>query len=184
MSTRTQTIRTADELLSAPDDLGPCELVQGELVMMTPAGSLHGWVEGSIYFALFQWVREHELGRVFPGDTGFILERFPDTVRSPDVAFVQRERIPSVPPQGFFPGSPDLAVEIRSPDDRPKEIEGKIRNYLAAGSLVVWDVDPATKTVTVHRSDVEPRVFGEDDTLTEETLLPGFSLAVKDVFVW
>ncbi len=184
MPTRTQAIKTADELLRASADLDPCELVQGELVMMTPAGSFHGRVESSIHFALFHWVREHELGMVFPGDTGFILERFPDTVRSPDVSFVQRSRIPPVPPQGFFPGSPDLAVEIRSPDDRSKEIESKIHNYLAAGSLVAWDVDPATKTVTVYRLEVEPRVFGEDDTLTEEALLPGFSLAVKDIFVW
>ncbi len=184
MSTRSQAIKTADELLRASADLDPCELVQGELVMMTPAGSLHGQIETNIHFALSQWVREHELGKVFPGDTGFILERFPDTVRSPDVSFVRRERIPPVPPQGFFPGSPDLAVEIRSPDDRPKELEAKIQNYLAAGSLVAWDVDPATKTVTVHRSGAEPRVFGEDETLTEEALLPGFSLAVKDIFAW
>ena len=152
--------------------------------MMTPAGSFHGRIEDNIHCQVSVFVRENHLGMVFPGDTGFILERGPDTVRSPDVAFVRRERIPSVPPQGFFPGSPDLAVEIRSPDERPKEIEDKIRGYLAAGSLVVWDVDPTARTVTVHRPGAEPEVLGEDDTLAEESLLPGFSLAVKAIFAW
>lgn len=184
MPTKTPAITTADELLNTPNGLGPCELVKGELLMMTPAGSFHGRVEGNVSFALFKWVRDNKLGMVFPGDTGFLLQQSPDTVRSPDVAFVQRQRIPAVPPQGFFPGSPDLAVEIRSPNDRPKDIEEKIRDYLAAGSLVVWEVDPASRTVAVHRYGVQPEILREDDTLVEEELLPGFSLSVKEIFAW
>ena len=184
MDTRTQAITTADQLLQASAELDPCELVRGELIMMTPAGSYHGHVEKKICFALTVLETRDNLGMVFPGDAGFLLERYPDTVRAPDVAFVRRERVPSVPPQGYFPGAPDLAVEIRSPNDRPGEVDRKIQEYLTAGTIVVWDVDPATKTVTVHRKGAVPRVLGEDEILTEEDLLPGFSLAVKDVFVW
>ncbi len=184
MSTKTPSITTADELLGAPEELGRCELVKGELIMMTPAGSFHGRVEDNIYREISVFVCRHDLGMVFPSDTGFILERFPDTVRSPDISFVGRARIPSVPPQGFFPGAPDLAVEIRSPSDRSREIDDKIRDYLAAGSLVVWDVNPASKSVTVHRHGAEPVVFGADGSLTEDELLPGFALSVKAIFAW
>ncbi len=118
MPTRPASITTADHLLSASGELGPCELVRGELIMMVPARFAHGRIEGTIYAALDRFVRSRDLGVVAPGDTGFLLERFPDTVRSPDVAFVCRQRIPSVPPQGYFPGPPDLAVEICSPDEK------------------------------------------------------------------
>ena len=184
MDTRTQAITTADQLLQASAELDPCELVRGELIMMTPVGSYHAQVEDNIYPLLSLFVRTNKLGKACPSDAGFLLERYPDTVRVPDIGFIRRERVPSVPPQGYFPGAPDLAVEIRSPNDRPGEVDRKIQEYLTAGTIVVWDVDPTTKTVTVHRKGAVPRVLGEDEILTEEDLLPGFSLAVKDVFVW
>lgn len=182
MDSKIQTITTADQLYQASSNLGPCELVKGVLIMMTPAGFGHGRIENKILVPMTIFADSHELGIVCPGDTGFIIERNPDTVRAPDVAFVRIARIPSVEPQGYFPGPPDLAVEIRSANDRPSEIEAKIQEYLTAGSIVVWDVDPATKTVTVIRRGTDRAVYGEDNVITEEELLPGFALKVKDIF--
>jgi Uma2 family endonuclease len=182
MATRTPPITTAEQLLAAPDDLGPCELVRGELIMMTPAGFRHGDVEVKLIVILGNWNRARNAGRILSGDTGFILERDPDTVRAPDVAFVRKDRVPEVLPQGFFPGPPDLAVEVRSPDDRPKEIQAKIDDYLRLGVQVVWDVDPETTKVIVHKAGSEPQRYSADETLTVPELLPGFKLLVAEIF--
>ncbi len=182
MATRTPPITTAEQLLAAPDDLKSCELVRGELIMMTPAGFTHGDIEANLILILGSWNRIQRAGRIVTGDTGFVLERDPDTVRCPDVAFVCRDRIPDVLPQGFFPGPPDLAIEIRSPNDTLKDIQAKIDDYLRLGVQVVWDIDGAHKTVIVHRADHEPQIHSVADTLTAPELLPGFDLPVGDIF--
>ena len=182
MATRTPPITTVEQLLAEPDDLGPCELVRGELIMMTPAGFRHGNIEANLIIVLGTWNRVQRAGRILSGDTGFILERDPDTVRSPDVAFVCNERLPDTLPEGFFPGPPDLAIEIRSPEDRPEAIRAKIAEYLRLGVQVVWDVDPKSKQVIVHRAGNESRAHSEDDTLTAPGLLPEFELRVGEVF--
>ena len=184
MSTKIPLITTADQLLAASKDLDPCELVRGEVIMMTPAGEEHSQVEGNIFLALGAYVRAKGLGRIYTGDAGFLLEENPDTVRAPDVAFVQSSRTSAQPHKGYFPGPPDLAVEVRSSDDRPKGIAAKIEDYLRLGVLVVWDVDPGKRTVTIHQADSEPRACGEEDLLTEPALLPGFEMVVSDAFQW
>ena len=146
---------------------------------MTPAGAFHGHIEGLLLARIRSHVEANGLGKVFSGDTGFVLERSPDTVRSPDVAFVRAERVPSEPVEGFFPAPPDLAIEIRSPEDKNAEILGKIAQYLATGVQVVWDVNPKTKTVTVYRQDSE-EILRTSDTLTEESLLPGLAIDVGE----
>ncbi len=98
------------------------------------------------------------------------------------MAFVCSVRIPDTLPSGFFPGPPDLAIEIRSPDDRLMSIEAKIEDYLRLGVQVVWDVNPATETVIVHRPSSEPQTVSTEDVLTEPGLLPDFSLPVREIF--
>ena len=105
----------------------------------------------------------------------------PDTVRSPDVAFVRGERIPPGGVRAFFDGAPDLAVEVISPSDRASEVIAKARDWLRSGCTAVWVVDPETKTVTVY-SRGQPTLFlSADDTLACEELLPGFRLPVSQV---
>lgn len=181
-SIRIEEITTARQLLELPEDFGPCELVRGELTMMSPAGSLHGRIETRLMLRLGVFVEERRLGLVFPGDTGFFLEQDKDTVRSPDVAFVAAARIPPEMPKGFFPGAPDLAVEIRSPEDRFCELLAKISLFLQAGTRVVWDVAPDAKTVTIYRTTGIPEILSGDALLTEPDLLPGFSLPVQEIF--
>jgi len=176
------TIRTPENLLSLPDDFGPCELVRGELVMMNPTGSYHGGIENTIALQLTTHVRKKGLGKVFSADTGFQLDE--NTVRCPDVSFVHTERVPPSPPEGFFPGPPDLAVEIRSPHDKVSDILAKIGSYLEYGVKIVWDVDPASKTVAVYDATGAVKLFHEGETVTEESLLPGFLITVDEIFAW
>jgi Uma2 family endonuclease len=178
----TENITTAEQLLQLPEDFGPCELVRGELIMMTPAGSEHAEIEMRLLLRLGNFVEEHKLGRVYPGDTGFLLEENKDTVRCPDVAFVCAARVPAGRIKGFFPAAPDFAVEIRSPSNRPGEVDEKIGQYLETGVQVVWDVDPESRTVTVHRPGETPEVYSGEMVLAEPELLPGFSIALKSIF--
>lgn len=180
----TANITTAKQLLELPDNFGPCELIRGELTMMTPAGSRHGRAEGEIFGILHAFLRENKLGVIFPSDSGFLLERDEHTVRCPDVAFVCAARMPAEPIDGFFPGPPDWAVEIRSPSTRLPELLAKIGHYLETGVKVVWDVDPDAQTVTIYRAAGTVETFSGDATLTEPELLPGFSIALKEIFVW
>ncbi|MGM0487217.1 MAG: Uma2 family endonuclease [Planctomycetota bacterium] len=148
---------------------------------MTPSGFQHGRIENRIQTLLSSFVLSMDLGEITPGDTGFWLEKNPDTVRAPDVAFVRKDRIPDSV-TGFFPGPPDLSVEIRSPNDCPKEFSARIEDQLRLGVQVVWDVDPQKRTVTIHRPGAKPQVFSENDTLAESALLPGFEVTVKQFF--
>ncbi|HEY4759453.1 MAG TPA: Uma2 family endonuclease, partial [Thermoguttaceae bacterium] len=102
---------SAEELFQTPN-LGRCELVRGELIMMSPAGSQHGWIIGKLTVLLGKFVLAEKLGGIMGAETGFIIRRDPDTVRAPDVAFIRADRIPEKLPQGYFDGPPDLAVEV------------------------------------------------------------------------
>lgn len=173
-------ITTAEQLLRA-HDIGRCELVRGKFIMMNPAGDEHGRIIVAITHALASHVLPRRLGVLHGAETGFILSRNPDTVRAPDLAFTGNER--AFPPvRGFVPCAPDLAVEVLSPDDRPGYVREKVAEWLAAGTLVVWVVDPRTRTVTIHDSGERAVVFAEADTVPGGDLLPGFQLAVRDLF--
>jgi len=174
-------ITTAEQLLRA-HDIGRCELVRGELNMMNPAGDEHGRIIVAVTHALANHVLPRRLGVLHGAETGFVLSRNPDTVRAPDLAFTESERAaPSV--RGFVPRPPDLAVEVLSPDDRPGYVREKVSEWLAAGTIAVWVVDPRKRTVTIHEAGERAVVFGESDMLPGGGLLPGFELAVRDVFV-
>jgi Uma2 family endonuclease len=175
---------TADELLALPTGMGQrYELVAGELRVMSPSGWQHGKVTGRLHTRLGSYVEEHDLGVVFGAETGFRLARDPDTVRAPDISFIASERLPErEPAEGFWPGAPDLAVEVLSPGDRTSEVDDKIDAWLAAGCRAVWVVDPRLQTVTIcfSRSDVHVKTAAE--ALTGDPVLPGFSCALNELF--
>src|SRR5262245_59515670 len=141
---------TAEEFARILDDDYRYELVNGRVIRMSPPGSRHGVLATEIAALLLQHVKSRGLGAVLtPG--GFKLAADPDTVRESDVAFVTCERIPADGvPEGFWPGPPDLAVEIRSPGDRRSALTAKVNDYLARGVRLVWVVEPRTQTVTVY----------------------------------
>jgi Uma2 family endonuclease len=121
------------------------------------------------------------LGRVWT-DVGFRLFSDPDTVLAPDVAFVRTDRLPAADARGFYRGAPDLALEVLSPDDRPSEVRDKVADYLAAGTPMVAVVDPAVRTVTLHRAGASPDVRGEDGMLDFDPVITGFSVPVWLLF--
>jgi Uma2 family endonuclease len=172
-------ITTAEALLEAT--LQHCELLEGELIMMSPAGFNHGGIAGNIALALGAFVKPRSLGVVVTAEPGFQIAHNPDTVRVPDVAFVRADRIPSCGVKGFFQGAPDLAIEVISPSDRAVEVEAKSQEWLGAGCRAVWVVDPETRTVAVH-SNSGVTVLSESETLTGGDVLPGFSVSVAEVF--
>lgn len=180
MSTLRKQVVTADDLLGSCD-LGPCELIAGELRMMTPAGRKHGVIAALLSHLLVDHVKEQDLGEVCTAEPGFVLRRDPDTVRAPDVAFIRKERLAGDPDK-FFEGAPDLAVEVVSPSDQAQEVTDKAAAWLAAGAVEVWVVWPETRTITVHRAGADPQTLGEDDTLTGGDVLPGFRCRVGEVF--
>lgn len=174
---------TADELFEMPHHGMRLELVRGELRTMLPAGSEHGGISMKLSWRLAQFIEQHQLGAVFCAETGFRLADDPDTVRAPDFAFVGKQRIPPEGlPKKFFPGAPDLAVEVLSPSDTTSEVDEKVLDWLNAGSLAVWVVDPRLLTVTIYHSPTEIRVCTSDGELTDERVVPGFRCKVSDLF--
>ncbi len=176
-------ITTAEELFSRSSELGRCELLRGELEMMIPTGGEHGGIVVNLTGPIHTHVRKNDLGRAYGAETGFVLSRDPDTVRAPDVAFIRKERLEQVHTKKFIPGPPDLAVEVLSPDDRPGYVREKVAEWLESGTRAVWVVDPDTRTVAIHEPDRKPVTLDETQTIDGGAVLPGFTLAVSEVFV-
>ena len=174
---------TAEDLCGLPGDGWRYALVGGELQRMTPAGFDHGAVVMNVAVPLAQHVRSRRLGVVCGAETGFVLARRPDTVLAPDAAFVRGERIPaSGRPAAFWEGAPDLAVEVTSPGDTGPEVAEKVASWLAAGTRVVWVVDPRRRAVTIHEPEAAPRRLADSDLLDGAPLFPAFRLPVADIF--
>jgi Uma2 family endonuclease len=160
------------------------ELVDGEVIEMTPAGGVHGEITGKVYQKLTDHVGARRLGKVVVGDVGFVLAlpSDPERVRAPDVAFVSMGRLPDGRlPEGFLRGAPDLAVEVLSPSDNPVEVQQKVRDYLEAGARLVWVVAPRARTVTVYRPDGSARLVREPERLDGEDVLPGLGIPLSDL---
>jgi Uma2 family endonuclease len=174
---------TAEEFAELPDpaDGTKQELVRGVVVSMPPPKPLHGFVTLKVGRAIGNFVEEHSLGLTFSNDPGVILERKPDTVRGPDVAFWSFKRQAGIP-KGYFEVPPDLAVEVLSPSNTPKKVKQKLKEYFFAGTPLVWVVDPDRRSVFVYRDPEEGRVLHEDKSLDGEDVLPGFSCPVAYFF--
>ena len=174
---------TAEELFEFPDDGGRCELVKGEIIRMAPTGAEHGVVTARIGHLVQEYANKHGLGLCCGAETGFILERDPDTVRAPDAAVVLASRVPaSGVPVGYWPFAPDLAVEVISPSDRLADVHVKIAEYFAAGTRLVWLAEPETRMVHVYRSQQQVEVLGTEDDLEGGDVLPGFQCPVRRLF--
>lgn len=182
MSTTTPV--TADQLLRMPDDGYRYELVAGELRKMVPAGWRHGATGGRLQGWLARHVQEQELGRIFLADTGFLLARDPDTVRAPDIAFIRQDHLPArEPEEAFWPGAPDLVVEVVSPGDTLGEVDDKVKMWLDSGAAMVWVVNPKWKSVTVYRSATQIKTLTENDQLDGEDVVPGFRCRIGEIFL-
>ena len=177
----TTTHITAADLWNMPADNMRHELVRGELRTMAPAGSEHGAIIINLAVPLGHYVKTKRLGVVLGAETGFTIDT--DTVRAPDIAFVVAARIPSGGvPKEFWPGPPDLAVEVVSPCDRVFEIDEKIEDWLTAGVQQVWVVNPRKKNVAIHARGKDVTILTTKDHLDAGDVVPGFRLAVMEIF--
>ncbi len=182
---------TAEQLMRLPGRGKRYELKRGELLMMTPAGALHGRVAMALGALLHVYASQHRLGQVFAAETGFKIHVDPDTVRAPDIAFVAKERVPPAGvPRGYWELAPDLVVEVVSPNDpstssgcdSAADVQDKIEEWLNAGVRRVWVVYPDTQTIHICRSLKEVNVLKPGDRLDGEDVLPGFSCTVEEIF--
>ena len=172
---------TAEALFVMPGSES-CELVNGRLRVSEPPGYWHGLLQPQLAAELLTFVRASRLGVVLT-EAGFVLRREPDTVRAPDVAFVSAERIPDLDRgQRYLEGVPDLAAEIVSPGDAAADVAEKVDEYLAAGVRLVWVVCPRARRVVVWTPDRVGRTLDGDDALDGADVVPGFRLALTELF--
>ncbi len=171
---------TAEEVLQLEIPGKSAELVRGRLVVREPPSTRHGAVASRLNYLLAHHVYKHDLGVVVQ-DAGFKIESDPDTVRAPDVAFVDRSTAGRISATGYASFAPDLAAEVVSPGDRPGEILAKVGQWLDAGTRLVWVIDPARVEARVYRDDGELTIVPPNGSLDGGSVLPGFTCALADV---
>jgi Uma2 family endonuclease len=174
---------TDEEFMALPDDGHHYEIINGELIDMGNSGALHGYVCSTLMILLGGYVRQHNLGAMLDSSTAFKMKN--GNKRSPDIAFFAKERLQGIAvlPSGYLEGAPDLAVEVLSPGNTVEEIDDKLTEYFENGSRLVWVINPTQHYVLVYRSAHEPdRLLKEKDSLDGEEVIPGFTLAIADLF--
>src|SRR5579864_4782601 len=169
-----KTVLSVEEFAALLDDGMKHELNEGELIVTPLPKPRHGDCQVRIGSALLEFVAAHNLGSVFT-ESGYRLT--PQTIRGPDVSFVRKAQLQN--PDEYFEGGPDLAVEVVSPGDDASDLREKIRQYLSAGTSVVWVVYPRSRQIEIHTPDKTIRTLGIEDTLEAGNLLPGFQLSVR-----
>ncbi len=181
MSAKTEAI--VEDLYRVPDN-GKAEIVNGELVLMSPTGGVPGRASGEIYVSLREYERRTKNGYAFPDNVGFIVNLPRRKSFSPDAAFY----VGKLRGGQFLKGAPVFAAEVRSEGDygakAEREMAAKRRDYFAAGTLVVWDVDVLKeKVVRVYRADdpENPTVYSSGEVAEAEPAVPGWSMPVADL---
>jgi Uma2 family endonuclease len=180
---------TEGELLNMDSQDEKFEVINGELVPMASVGVEHAAISANLVVIFKPFVRKHGLGHFFGDSLMYVLKKNGDVVilsRSPDASFVRKGRFPKdFDMKRFFPGAPDLAIEIVSPSESANSIIEKTRDYFSEGTEEVWVIYPKFRTLhRYHRDDPDnPRVFHEDDTLKPESLFPGMQFPIAECFV-
>ena len=173
------TVEAFDDFVNLPENADKLfEFIGGEIVEV-PSNPYSSAIAATILFFFKLFLRENNIaGHITGADGGYIVgqERY-----APDVAFISKKRQPELPYHGYNPNPPDLAVEVVSPTDSLRKLMEKVGNYLAVGT-VVWVVYPETKEIAVYAPGQPVRIFGIDDTVDGGDVLPGFRLAVKEIF--
>lgn len=159
------------------------ELVRGQVRALPPASRTHARVSGNVARLLAAYAEHGQTGRAFDEHTQFELPNLPDTVRMPTVSFVRTDRLPlGGSGGGWLSLSPDLAVEVLSPEVSAADLEDKLADYRAAGTPLVWVINPSRRRVSVITPTAPVRWVDESETLDGADVLPGFSCPVASVF--
>ena len=182
-TTTEATLLTADDLLRLYGEGVRGELIRGVLCETMATGQVHGKIVTRLVMRLGAFVEPRGLGTLVASDSGVWLERDPDTVREPDVAFTSVERLPlDAWNTGYAETVPDLVVEVASPSDSRREVHDKAHMWINHGVRLVWVVQPETRTIDVYRPGGEVATLGEQDALDGLEVLPGFACEVSAVF--
>lgn len=147
-----------------------------------PTGHPHGYFEVIIAALLFNFVKQHKLGRVLGGEVGIYTQRDPDSVRAADAAYISNERYAQVQSSSYLDVCPELIVEVLSPDDAWSRIQEKLAEYFAIDAQLVWVVDPRLEQIHIYQSLDDVTRLTKQDELTGADVLPGFRVAISQIF--
>jgi Uma2 family endonuclease len=158
------------------------ELERGKVVEMSRPGERHGLICLNVSGLLYNYVRKCRKGYALSNDPGVILERDPDTVRGPDVAYFEKGKKYDQMNPKFTEDVPTLAVEVLSPNDRLGKVTRRVSEFLKAGTRLVWVIDPEARDVTVYRAGNGSYVVEFGQEITGEDVLPDFRCPVAEFF--
>ena len=158
------------------------ELVNGVLIEVPPPKHIHSWIASTLTELLMLFIAQHRIGKVYTDTTGYNL---PDgSVVMPDLSFVANERL--IPPEIEMDFAPDLAIEVVSPSNLPTEMRDKVRSFLTSGTQQVWVIYPNEREIDVATlqadGSIAYKTYRMSDTLTGGDVLPGFAVAVAEIF--
>ena len=177
-------IWTEAELQALPDDGYIHEVVSGELVMSPKNNWYHGRICVRLVTSLANFASEHRLGAVLDSSTGYWMHN--RNCRAPDISFVPKSRLAALgfkpKEKRFFPGAPDLAVEILSPNNTRAEIDERLRDFFSSGTQLAWIIDPESESVEICRSLTQRKLLGPGAFLEGEDVLPGFRYPIANLF--
>jgi Uma2 family endonuclease len=175
---------TEADLQALPEDGFNHELVDGELVISPKNDFLHGKITARLSAALLVFAEARRLGSILDSSTGFRMNNL--NVRAPDISFVSRERLKALEfgasTRAFFPGAPDLAIEVLSPNNTRKEIDARLKDYFSSGARLAWIIDPTDQRVEICHSLTQRKRLGSADFLDGENVLPGFRHSIAELF--
>ena len=181
MSTITTDL-TAEAFWLLPETTKRRSLIRGGVFEELPPGGRHGVLATAFSLRLGTWAAQRRAGVVGTA-SGFVLARDPDAVRGPDVYFIRAERVPKGGiPEVFWTVAPDLVVEIVSPSETTEDVREKVRDFLTAGTALIWVVYARTREVIAHTPDGLARTFSGADRLSDAAILPGFAHTVSEFF--
>jgi Uma2 family endonuclease len=175
---------TEAELQALPEDGYIHEVVDGELVMSPKNNPYHGKICAELLTALVTFAKGRKLGGVWDSSTGFWM--YNRNCRAPDISFITRERLQALGfkahARNFFPGAPDLAVEILSPNNTRAEIDARLKDFFGSGTQIAWIINPDAECVEVCHAPDRRKLLGAGTDLDGEHLLPGFRYPIADLF--
>ena len=163
--------------------LGSAELVDGEIVELSPGGYTHSLVTTNICRLLGDYARANRLGRVLTNELGIHVQQSPPRSRGADITFISFETLPpGEAPTGFLTFPPDLIVEVLGDDDTINKLREKIGDYHRFGVRMVWVADPRTRSLALFPRGEPESTLREGERISGGEILPGLSLPVARLF--
>jgi Uma2 family endonuclease len=178
----TKKVWTEADLEALPEDGYIHEIVDGDLVMSPKNNWQHGDICTQLLIAIGQHAKQQNLGAVWDSSTGFWMRN--RNCRAPDIAFVSKARLKGRKrsERQFFPGAPDLAVEVLAPSNTRAEIDSRLKDFFASGTQIAWIIDPQKQCAEVCHSLTDRKLIGSGAFLEGEHLLPGFCFPIVELF--